>query len=93
MPTSVLTVTQVNQNFSRARKAVENGPVIITDRGEPAMVLMSYETYQSRDKASSQQSLFERLHVPGVEDIELELPERQVDPFPRPNQGLDWLDD
>jgi len=37
---------EFNQNPSEAKRAAEDGPVIVTDRGEPAYVLLKYETYQ-----------------------------------------------
>ena len=37
---------EFNQNPSKAKRAAEDGPVIVTDRGEPAFVLLRYDTYQ-----------------------------------------------
>jgi PHD/YefM family antitoxin component YafN of YafNO toxin-antitoxin module len=53
MPTT-LTSRAFNQDTSRAKKAAENGPVFITDRGRPAHVLMTIEEYQrlSGDRVS-----------------------------------------
>lgn len=37
----------------RSRRAADNGPVVITDRGEPAYVLLSIAEYeQMRDRRS-----------------------------------------
>jgi prevent-host-death family protein len=44
MPT--LTSREFNQDVARAKRAANQGPVIITDRGRPAYVLMRHETYQ-----------------------------------------------
>jgi prevent-host-death family protein len=44
MPT--LTSREFNQDVGRAKRAAEQGPVIITDRGRPAYVLMRHETYR-----------------------------------------------
>lgn len=44
MPT--LTSREFNQDVARAKRAADEGPVIITDRGRPAYVLMRHETYQ-----------------------------------------------
>ena len=46
MPTTTLTAREFNQDVSRAKRAADNGPVVITDRGEPAHVLLKYEDYQ-----------------------------------------------
>jgi prevent-host-death family protein len=69
---TVLTVTEVNQDFTKAQRAVANGPVIITHRGEPSLVLMSYKAFQA--KAQTTPGILERLHVRGVEDIEFDPP-------------------
>lgn len=43
---TTLTSREFNQDASRAKKAAKDGPVIITDRGRPAHVLLSIEAYQ-----------------------------------------------
>jgi len=44
MPT--ITSREFNQDVARAKRAAKQGPVIITDRGRPAYVLMRHETYR-----------------------------------------------
>ena len=44
MPT--LTSREFNQDVARAKRAANEGPVVITDRGRPAYVLMRHETYR-----------------------------------------------
>ena len=41
-----LTSREFNQDSGRAKRAAESGPVIITDRGKPSHVLLSYAEYQ-----------------------------------------------
>lgn len=73
MPISKVSSRDFNQHTSRAKKAARTGPVIITERGRPAHVLLTYEDYQQL--AGSQGSIIERLGLPpGVEDAELEVP-------------------
>jgi prevent-host-death family protein len=72
MVKTVLTVSEVNQDFARAQRAVAKGPVIITYRGEPSLVLMTYKSFQA--KTSTGPTLLERLHVDGVDDIKFEPP-------------------
>lgn len=72
MPATRLTVTQVNQNFSRARKALDDGPLIITERGEPALVLMTYDAFKGLQ--GTRPSLLERIDVPGTEAIDFDPP-------------------
>jgi prevent-host-death family protein len=43
---TTLTSREFNQDTSRAKRAAEDGPVIITDRGRPSHVLLSYENYE-----------------------------------------------
>ncbi|PKM01702.1 MAG: prevent-host-death protein, partial [Gammaproteobacteria bacterium HGW-Gammaproteobacteria-6] len=46
MTITTLSSRQFNQDASRAKKAAQTGPVIITDRGRPAHVLLTFEQYQ-----------------------------------------------
>ena len=46
MPITTMTSREFNQDASRAKKAAADGPVFITDRGEPAHVLLSIEDYR-----------------------------------------------
>jgi len=61
-----------NQDAGGAKKAAERGPVIITDRGRPAHVLLSFDHYQKLLGAGP--SLLEALAMPGGEDIEFDPP-------------------
>ena len=47
-PVSITTISsrEFNQDAGGAKKAAEKGPVIITDRGRPAHVLLSFADYQ-----------------------------------------------
>ena len=46
MPTTTLSSREFNQDVSRAKRAAEDGPVIITDRGQPAYVLLRHDAYR-----------------------------------------------
>jgi prevent-host-death family protein len=73
MPTSRVSSREFNQHTSRAKKAARSGPVIITERGRPAHVLLTFEEYQQL--AGSRGSIIERLGLPpGIEEVELEIP-------------------
>ncbi len=43
---TTLSSREFNQNASQAKKAAADGPVFITDRGEPAHVLLSIADYR-----------------------------------------------
>src|SRR5664279_2909445 len=45
-PSKTLSSREFNQHTSDAKKAADNGPVFITDRGKPAHVLLSIEEYR-----------------------------------------------
>ena len=46
MMPKTLSSREFNQDTSGAKKAAMRGPVIITDRGRPAHVLLSIDAYQ-----------------------------------------------
>lgn len=72
MTVTTLSSREFNQAASEAKKAANKGPVFITDRGRPAHVLMSMELYQRL--TGSSQKIADLLAMPGIEDVELEIP-------------------
>lgn len=72
MTITTLSSRQFNQDTSGAKKAAQNGPVFITDRGRPAYVLLTIEEYQKL--AGGPASIIDLLAMPGVEDIPFEPP-------------------
>jgi prevent-host-death family protein len=72
MTITTLSSREFNQDISRAKKAAAQGPVFITDRGEPAHVLLSIEEY--RRIKGGQRKIADALAMPGVADIEFEPP-------------------
>jgi len=46
MTITTISGRQFNQDASKAKRAAKDGPVIITDRGRPAHVLLTYEDYK-----------------------------------------------
>ncbi|WP_419843569.1 type II toxin-antitoxin system Phd/YefM family antitoxin [Actinobacillus pleuropneumoniae] len=73
----IITSREFNQNLGKAQKAALTAPVIITNRGEPAFVLMNYTEYE-RQTAPVFRSALEALTPSdrNVADIELELQPR-----------------
>ncbi len=51
---------EFNQNPSEAKRAAKQGPVIVTDRGEPAFVLLRYDDWR-RLSAPRRRSLIDAL--------------------------------
>lgn len=75
MAVTTLSSREVNQDLGRAKRASEGGPVIITDRGRPAHVLLTYGEYQRLAGRYRQANILDELGLPsGVEDIEVEFP-------------------
>ncbi len=72
MAITTLSSREFNQDTSRAKKACLGGPVIITDRGRPAHVLLSIEQYQCL--SGQRRNLVEALSMPGLADIEFDPP-------------------
>jgi prevent-host-death family protein len=65
-----LSSREFNQDRSRAKKAARKGPVFITDRGRPALVLLSIEEY--RKLSSTKETILDLLAMPGIADIEFD---------------------
>ena len=71
---------EFNQDASRAKKAAQDGPVFITDRGKPAHVLLSIDDY--RRLAGGPRKIADALAMPGGEDVEFEAPRVDIDSRP-----------
>ena len=70
--TTQMSSRQFNQDTSGAKKAAENGPVYITDRGRPAHVLMTFDDYE---ELVGPHRVLDLLAEPaGVADIEFVAP-------------------
>ncbi|MBV6388764.1 MAG: hypothetical protein JNIBNLAF_00358 [Nitrosomonas europaea] len=73
MSITTLSSRELNQDIGRAKRAARNGPVIITDRGKPVHVLLSYDEYQRI--IGQQENIVDQLGLPsGIEDVEVEFP-------------------
>lgn len=72
MTITTLSSRQFNQDASKAKKAAESGPVIITDRGRPAHVLLTFSEYKKI--IGGHTKIADLLAMPGIEDVEFEVP-------------------
>jgi prevent-host-death family protein len=72
MTITTLSSRKFNQDVSKAKKAARQGPVFITDRGQPSHVLLSIEDYQKL--TGSQVGIIELLAMPDTVDIDFEPP-------------------
>ncbi|HWK64280.1 MAG TPA: type II toxin-antitoxin system Phd/YefM family antitoxin [Rhizobiaceae bacterium] len=70
MGITTLTSRELNHDVSSAKKAAKDGPVIITDRGKPSHVLMTYDDF--RRLSGKHRSLAQALAMPGLSDIDFD---------------------
>jgi prevent-host-death family protein len=75
-----MTSREFNQHTSRAKTAADHGPVVITDRGRPAYVLLSAAEYERLRPPRSALEALEQKGGP-ESDFDIELPERRLDPI------------
>jgi prevent-host-death family protein len=72
MTITTLSSREFNQDTSRAKKAAQDGPVFITDRGRPAHVLLTIQEYQRL--TGGQMTLIEALAQPEATDFDFDPP-------------------
>jgi prevent-host-death family protein len=63
---------EFNHDIGRIKKASNEGPVFITDRGKPSHVLLSIEDYKKL--TSSNQKISEMLSMPADDYLDFEIP-------------------
>lgn len=70
MPTT-FTAREYNQDASRVKRAAKDGPVIITERGRPAHVLMTVAAYERLKGGKPKQPLVEFLGELTLDGLDL----------------------
>ncbi len=73
MPVTTVSSRELNQDVGKAKRAAEHNPVVITDRGKPAFVLLSYAEYQ-RLTGGQKRNLVDALSMPGMSEIDFDPP-------------------
>ena len=83
---TVLTSREFNQYLAIAQKQAQQSPVIITKRGEPTYVLMTYEEYsRSQNESSSLYDFFANYPQPAEGmDLPEEFPTAERSAHQRP---------
>lgn len=78
-PPTTMTSREFNQDTARAKRAAKSGPVIITERGKPAFVVLSFEeferleaTQEERAPTGAPKTLREALMDPNGDEFEFE---------------------
>lgn len=69
-----MTSREFNQDVARAKRAARDGPVIITDRGRPAHVLLTYEDYVRLGRDAQPRTLADALSHPESADVDFDPP-------------------
>jgi prevent-host-death family protein len=72
MTVTTVSSREFNQDASGAKRAASKGPVVITDRGRPAHVLLTIEAYKKLTQKPA--SIADLLAMPGVADIAFDAP-------------------
>ena len=82
----VISSREFNQDTSSAKRFASDGPVIITDRGKPAHVLMTYQEFSRltdrKQRVTDMLGIKSELET----ELELELPARTD--YPRGEEFL-----
>lgn len=78
LPTTSLTSRELNHDVGRAKKAAEAGPVVITDRGRPSHVLMTYSEFERL--SGKRPNLVDGLSMPGLSAIDFDAPSLVIAP-------------
>jgi prevent-host-death family protein len=76
---STFTSREFNQDTARAKREAANGPVFITDRGQPSLVLLSIREYEKL--AKPEPSIMKLFADPEAADIDLPLQKRTIGPI------------
>jgi len=81
--TTTISAREFNQHTSAAKKAADRGPVIITDRGKPAYVLLTEAEYQRliERPMSAWEALADPNYKEGDLDIVDFIPKREIEPL------------
>ena len=72
MTVSTISSRDLNQDVGSAKRASLEGPVVITDRGKPTHVLLSYPHY--RALVGDQGSIVDALSMKGLSDAAFDPP-------------------
>lgn len=67
---TTMSAREINQDVSAAKRAAARGPVVITDRGQPAYVLLTIEEYRRLGEDGVE--LVERLSMDDDIDVDFE---------------------
>jgi PHD/YefM family antitoxin component YafN of YafNO toxin-antitoxin module len=78
MSITTISSRELNQDVSKAKRAAFNGPVFITDRGQPSHVLLTMKAYQ--EITDKEESIVDLLAMP-EDDIDFNPPHLNAELF------------
>ncbi|MGH1978932.1 type II toxin-antitoxin system prevent-host-death family antitoxin [Rothia sp. L_38] len=81
-PSTILTSRQLVQDVSAAKRAASVDPVIITDRGTPSFVQMTYEDYRKLGKQDQPDGAQFLQKISMQEDIDFGFERLNFEPRP-----------
>ncbi|HMN72958.1 MAG TPA: type II toxin-antitoxin system prevent-host-death family antitoxin, partial [Rhodoblastus sp.] len=73
-----LSSRELNHDVSSAKKAARKGPVVITDRGRPSHVLMTYDEFCRL--SGKRRSLTQALSMPDLSGVDFDPPRVEIAP-------------
>ncbi|MFP3464976.1 type II toxin-antitoxin system Phd/YefM family antitoxin [Leifsonia sp. SIMBA_070] len=73
---AVITARAFNQDASAAKRSAATEPLIITDRGEPSFVLLTYAEYERL--TGGRRSIIDLLRQDGDDDGDVTFPRVQI---------------
>ena len=77
---AIFTSREFNQDSSRAKKAADEGPVFITDRGRPSYVLLTVAEFERLTHPKA--TIVDLLAMPDAPLIDFEPPRLEMSPRP-----------
>ncbi|MCI5139589.1 MAG: type II toxin-antitoxin system Phd/YefM family antitoxin [Candidatus Electrothrix sp. AR1] len=75
MSITTISCTALTRDIGKTKKAAQSNPIIITERDQPAYVLMTIEQYKKI--VGNVKNILDLLAMPDAEDIELTPPRMQ----------------
>lgn len=78
MPPITLSSRELSEDIDGARSATRDGPVIITEDGHPAQVLLSIEEFRRLQGVG--RNIADLLFMPELGDADLAIPKRSIEP-------------
>lgn len=72
---AVTTIARIGEDPESVRKAAAEGPVFVFEENEPPLVIIRLDEYKKM--GGREPDIVDLLSMPGVEDIDIQLPARQ----------------